>query len=167
MGRRFRSEYWQKVDGKGRVSIPANFRRVLETCDPDWVEGKAANLVIVFGDTRRQFLEGYTMEELAEIDEKISRIPRGTPQRAYMQKLFYTLSEELSVDHTGRLVLPKTLRQKLRLDGEGEVVFAGCGGTFQIWNPQDYEAQNAVQDGAAFEGLPEDADPLLILEQFN
>ena len=34
--RRFRGESVHKVDAKGRVSIPAAFRRVLEDGDPDW-----------------------------------------------------------------------------------------------------------------------------------
>ena len=36
MGRRFRGESHHKVDAKGRVSIPASFRRVLEAGDPNW-----------------------------------------------------------------------------------------------------------------------------------
>ena len=51
--RRFRGEGHHKVDGKGRVSIPASFRRVLESGDPDWTDGLNPNLVIVYGDHRR------------------------------------------------------------------------------------------------------------------
>ena len=35
LGRRFRGEGLYKVDSKGRVSIPALFRRVIESCDPN------------------------------------------------------------------------------------------------------------------------------------
>ena len=54
--RRFRGEFHQKVDGKGRVSIPADFRRVLESGDPSWSDGKAPEFVIVYVDHRRSFL---------------------------------------------------------------------------------------------------------------
>ena len=39
MVRRFRGEGLNKVDSKGRVSIPALFRRVIEVCDPAWTDG--------------------------------------------------------------------------------------------------------------------------------
>ena len=62
MGRRFRGESHHKVDTKGRVSIPAHFRRVLEASDPAWTDGLNPELVIVYGDHRRKYLECYTME---------------------------------------------------------------------------------------------------------
>lgn len=48
----FRGESVHKVDSKGRVSIPANFRRVLEDNDPRWTAGGNPELVIVYGDHR-------------------------------------------------------------------------------------------------------------------
>ena len=47
MSRRFRGESIHKVDGKGRVSIPAAFRRVLEEHDPDYALGLNPNLIII------------------------------------------------------------------------------------------------------------------------
>ena len=58
MSRRFRGESIHKVDGKGRVSIPAAFRRVLEENDPDYALGLNPNLIIVYGNINRKFLGG-------------------------------------------------------------------------------------------------------------
>ena len=52
MTRRFRGESIHKVDGKGRGSIPAAFRRVLEEFDPEWTLGLNPNLIIVYGITK-------------------------------------------------------------------------------------------------------------------
>ena len=58
----FRGQGRHKVDGKGRVSVPAAFRRVLEAGDPDWTDGLQPNLVVHYGTARKNFLEVYTME---------------------------------------------------------------------------------------------------------
>ena len=62
--RRFRGEAENKVDVKGRVSIPAAFRRILEEGDPDWSSGSNPNLVIVYGRRNRKCLEGYSLESI-------------------------------------------------------------------------------------------------------
>ena len=69
---RFRGEGIHKVDGKGRVSIPVLFRRVLESGDPDWTEGLNPNAVIVYGGITQKYLEVYTQKAINEVDSKIS-----------------------------------------------------------------------------------------------
>lgn len=164
MGRRFRGESTQKVDNKGRVSIPASFRRVLTAGDPDWSEGLPANLVIVYGDHRRKYLECYTIEAIEAVDERIARLPLGSAKRTYLEKMFTGLSLETSVDNTGRLVLPKKLRDKIDLNNDSEAFFIASGDRFQIWKPDTYEAEQNIGEDALFEDLPEGADPLMLLE---
>ena len=161
MVRRFRGESHHKVDSKGRVSIPAQFRRVLETCDPNWQAGGNPELVIGYGDSRRGYLECYTIEAIEEVDAKITALPRGSGPRKTLERLFNRQSYQMSVDETGRLVLPAKLRDRIGLDGEA--VFAGAGDTFQIWHPDAYDIETAESD-AALEELPEDFDPLMYLD---
>ena len=107
--RRFRGEGLNKVDSKGRVSIPALFRRVIEACDPAWTDGLQPELVIVYGDNRKNFLECYTIQAIDEVDQKISDLPRGSIQRKMLERLFHGQSFPTSVDDTGRLVIPQRL----------------------------------------------------------
>ena len=58
--RRFRGEGLNKVDSKGRVSIPALFRRVIESCDPGWTDGLQPELV-----SRQLRRRGVALDELA------------------------------------------------------------------------------------------------------
>ena len=139
MVRRFRGEGVQKVDGKGRVSIPANFRRVLESGDPSWTDGKAPEFVVVYGDHRRDFLECFTIDAANDVDAKIDRLPRGSARRRAMEQLFNGQSLPLTVDETGRIVLPARLRQKIGIDAEA--YFMAAGDTFQIWKPKTFEAK--------------------------
>ena len=158
MSRRFRGESQHKVDTKGRVSIPASFRRVLEAGDPNWKSGDNPELVIVYGDQRRNYLECYTMEAIDEVDAKIDRMPRGSMQRKARQRLFHGQSFPTTVDETGRLVLPAKLRNKIELNGEA--FFIAAGDTFQIWKPETYETEEESWQ----QELPDDVDPLSFLD---
>ncbi|MDG1130723.1 division/cell wall cluster transcriptional repressor MraZ [Seohaeicola saemankumensis] len=162
MVRRFRGESQHKVDGKGRVSIPALFRRVLEAGDPNWTEGLNPELVIVYGDHRRKFLECYTMEAIAEVDAKIAALPRGGMQRKMLERMFHGQSYPTSVDETGRIVLPAKLRAKIGI--EDEAFFIAAGDTFQIWKPETYETEELARAEAWLDELPEDFDPLIYLD---
>ncbi|MCE8510564.1 division/cell wall cluster transcriptional repressor MraZ [Ruegeria pomeroyi] len=162
MARRFRGESNHKVDSKGRVSIPASFRRVLEAGDPNWQSGGNPELVIVYGDHRRKFLECYTMEAIDEVDAKIDALPRGSMERKMLQRMFHGQSFPTSVDETGRLVLPAKLRTKIALGDEA--FFIAAGDTFQIWNPATYEEEELAAAEEWLDELPEDFDPMQYLD---
>lgn len=163
VGRIFRGESQHKVDGKGRVSIPASFRRVLEASDPNWTDGLNPEMVIVYGDHRRKFLEVYTIEAMDEVDAKITALKRGSRERKLLQNLFQAQAITTNVDETGRLVIPAKLRAKIGLDGEA--MFVAAGDTFQIWNPETYEQEELAETEAFLDELPDDFDPLMFLDQ--
>jgi MraZ protein len=161
VARVFRGEFRQKVDGKGRVSIPASFRRVLEAQDPDWETGKRPRFIIVYGDDRRAHLECFSITAMEDVDARVARMQRGSPERRAMETLLYTLSTDAEVDEDGRIVLSQKLRDKLGL--EGEVYFAGTADTFQIWHPDTYEAREKARLDAVLGALPEGADEFSLL----
>ena len=163
MARRFRGESQHKVDTKGRVSIPALFRRVLEAGDPDWTEGLRPQLVIVYGDHRRKYLECYTIEAIDEVDAKISKMPRGSIERRMLERMIHGQSFPTEVDGDGRLVLPQKLREKIGL--QDEAFFIASGDTFQIWKPETYETEEASKTEKWLDELPDDFDPLTLLDR--
>lgn len=163
MARRFRGESHHKVDSKGRVSIPALFRRVLEAGDPDWTEGLRPQLVIVYGDHRRKFLECYTIEAIDEVDRRIDAMPRGSMPRRMLERMIHGQSHPTEVDGDGRLVLPQKLRDKIGLTDEA--FFIASGDTFQIWKPETYESEELAKTEAWLDDLPEDFDPLSLLDE--
>jgi len=163
VARRFRGEFHQKVDGKGRVSIPAQFRRVLEQGDPGWSDGKSPEFVVVYGDHRRKYLECYTIQAIDEVDDQIADLPRGSMERRMLEKLFSGQSTQTGVDDTGRIVLTKKLREKIGI--ADEAFFIATGDTFQIWKPETYEAEELSKTEAWLEDFPEDFDPLTLLDK--
>jgi len=162
MGRRFRGEGLHKVDAKGRVSIPALFRRVIEACDPNWSDRVQPELVIVYGDPRKQYLECYTMEAIEEVDRKIDDMPRGSQERKVLERLFHGLSYPTSIDETGRLVIPVRLRAKINIGKEA--YFIAAGDTFQIWDPNTYEKDQSKAE-VWLDSFPDDFDPLTFLDE--
>ncbi|MEP3347874.1 MAG: division/cell wall cluster transcriptional repressor MraZ [Litoreibacter sp.] len=161
MAQRFRGEGVHKVDSKGRVSIPALFRRVLEASDPDWTDGLNPNVVIVYGGKNQNYLEAYTLEAIQEVDDKIARLPRGSKQRRALEHIFNSQSLPTQTDDTGRLVLPAKLREKIGITGEAK--FVAMGDTFQIWAPDAFDDRNSdIEDWLEEQG--EDFDPLELLE---
>lgn len=135
----FRGEFPLKVDTKGRVSIPADFRRVLELNDPNWGPGKRATFVIIFGDESRHFLECFTMRSIREVEAKILTLKRGSPRRRKLERCVSSLAQKCEVDEDGRIVLAQRLRDKLGLTSD--VMFAATVDTFQIWKKETYEAE--------------------------
>ena len=161
MASRFRGESLHKVDRKGRVSIPAHFRRVIEACDPNWREKIPPELVIVYGDPRKKYLECYTIEAIEAVDSKIDIMPRGSKQRKALERIFNGQSVPTSIDETGRLVLSAKLKEKAGI--LHEAYFIAAGDTFQIWNPETYKFDRE-QSEAWLNSLPPDFDPLSFLD---
>lgn len=135
MERRFQGESLNKVDGKGRVSIPVKFRRVLQNSDKHYAPGGAPRLYIAYGNPSAKFLECLSGDAFDEIDALIQAEQRGTPLRAALEHLYYSKCDETSVDDTGRLVLPPAARDKIALGPEA--LFQGKGDKFHILNPED------------------------------
>ncbi len=141
MARRFRGESVHKVDTKGRVSIPAPFRRVLEEADPEWAEGLNPNLVIIHGRTARRRLECFTIRAMEEIDAIVSTYPAFSEEREELEYFLNTQSTYAALDENGRIVLSQKLRETIGL--EDEATFAGMGESFHIWEPRAYAADLA------------------------
>lgn len=165
MARKFRGESDHKVDAKGRVSIPALFRRVLESGDANWTDGLNPELVIVYGDHRRKFLECYTMDAIDEVDAKIAQLPRGSTERKVLQRMFHGQSFPTTVDETGRLVLPAKLREKIGLGAKA--FFIAAGDTFQIWNPETYAEEELSATEEWLDEQPDDFDPMIFLDSLK
>jgi MraZ protein len=162
--RRFRGESVHKVDQKGRVSVPAAFRRVLEEGDPDWQPGGNPNLVLIYGMPSGHCLEGYTIEGANRLDDKVARLPTFSKARLALERLLNTQSVYAQVDENGRIVLPQRLREMFGL--EAEALFAGMGERFQVWAPDAYRQDMAgIDEWRA--GLGADEDPFALLDAMD
>jgi len=162
MLQRFAGEFNQKVDAKGRMSVPAPFRRVLEANDPDWTDGLPVRLWLNYGAHLKQNLRIYSVAALSKIADRIDTLPEGSELQIRLNRLYLGQSEELTVDKDGRLVMPAKRREKLGLL-EGETTLMGLGPYFEVWKSEVYDA-TVVNDTDAW--LAENAagvDPLSLI----
>ena len=164
MIRRFRGESLHKVDAKGRVSVPAAFRRVIEEGDPDFTGGSYPNFVIVYGGIRGNCLEGYTIGSITKVDKLISKLPRFSRDREILERFINTQSTYMQLDETGRIVISPRLKEKIGLTDEA--IFAGMGEKFQIWEPKSYQSELQIlnQD---FNSLTDEENPFFRLDQLQ
>ncbi len=147
---RFTGTYHQKVDGKGRVSVPLKMRRVIEGGDADWDSEKGGVAYIVYGSHLKGFVEGYTAEEFDKLTDEIIEMPEddeGTRDR--YQRLILAKSMPIDVDKAGRTILPKEIREKLGIgDGGLELRYTGLGDRFEIWPSEEYKEAVEEDDEA-------------------
>jgi MraZ protein len=161
----FIGEHTFKVDGKGRVSIPADFRRELEEGDPLASQTGRPRMVIVYGHDAQKQLQVYTYNDYRALAAEIAQMPRGSQRRKIMQSLILNKARPTEVDSDGRLVLPQVLRDKIGLDGTA--YFGGMGETFEIWKPETFEVPTASVTDAWLDEQGDDFDPLSLLNDLE
>lgn len=160
MARRFRGSEEVKVDAKGRVSIPAKFRRVFEGSDPDWAPGKRPQLVIVHGTHAWNWLQLFTINAMEEIEDGIAALPRGSARRNLLENIYQGHADEAEIDGDGRLVLPQKLREKIGLTESA--FFISAGDSLKVWAPEAHAEEERAMEARVPE-LEPGADPLSLL----
>jgi len=158
----FLGEFNQKVDGKGRMSIPADFRAVLAEGDPRCPENPLPRMVVLHGPHLKNCLHAYTVEAMAEIEAGIKALPRSSVERKRASRLILAKAWSTEIDKDGRIVLPQRLRLQIGLGGEAAMV--AMGDYFEIWNADTYEAADSAELAGWLEDMPQDFDPLSLIE---
>ena len=123
---RFVSNFTNRLDAKGRVSIPASFRAVLVR---DGFEGLYVHPAL---DTPALDAGGNAL--LAEIDGLLSTLSPYSEERDHLSTALLGTSEVLKVDTEGRVILTDTLRDHAGI--ADHVTFVGHGQKFQMWKPE-------------------------------
>ena len=131
---RFVSNFTNRLDAKGRVSIPAPFRAVLAR---DGFEGLYVHPAL---DARALDAGGNTL--LNEIDAFLSTLSPYSDERDQLSTALFGTSEVLKVDPEGRVILTDSVKAHAGISDT--VVFVGLGHKFQIWEPQAFRAHLEV-----------------------
>jgi len=128
----FIGQHENKIDGKARLSIPSQFRKIIESGDTDREAGSLPNFVLIFGDERTDYLEGLTIKQYNKMTRKLRKMDKGDPRRQQMELILYSLAQLMTLDETGRIVMPPKGRAKLALNANDMVEFTGAGDSFRV-----------------------------------
>ena len=125
---RFLSNTINKVDKKGRVSIPASFRPIL-------------------GDTRTLYtlmsvdlptVDAGGVELIERHEEQLQQMNPLSKEYELYSFVLHGDSDELKIDGEGRVLITETIREQTGITDRA--AFVGRGHFFQIWEPERFLA---------------------------
>ena len=132
----FRGQYRHTIDPKGRLSIPAKFREVL---DSDYGD----KLVVV--PIKGAQLEVHPLSRWQEIEASVSRQSKFDEDVRKFRRLFLSLGEDVALDPQGRIQIRQDYRERAGL--VKDVMIVGMGDYFDVWNVERWAAhQDAVDE---------------------
>lgn len=143
----FRGVATFNLDVKGRMAVPARFRKQLDVC----CEGR---LVITI-DHADRCLQVYPLPEWELVEQKLSALPSLNQQVRRLKRMLLGYATECEMDSHGRVLLPAKLREFAGLDKN--TVMIGQGNKFELWDEQTW---NGLMDDC----LQEDFDAILPAE---
>jgi len=125
----FTGEFDCKVDIKGRILIPAEFRRQMGNVE--------AYRFIITKALNEQCLELFTIEEWERMNKSIQENIETLGSEHKQLLLEFRLSAtEVECDQKGRVLIPERLLKQVEI--EKEAVLLGCFGKIEIWSPEMY-----------------------------
>lgn len=130
-------EFRFKVDAKGRVSLPAKFRRVLST-DLVVTLNPKDECLYVFEST------GFNSWVSKVFKDKFGGYDETDDLHVRLRRKLKARAKDVEIDASGRIMLPAEAREVVGIDKDVAVV--GNTGYFEIWDAKRYEWQDDDTD---------------------
>ena len=137
----FLSSYENRIDKKGRVSVPATFRSHLNSM--------GYNGFIGYPSFNHSALEACSQDRIEKLSNTIDSLDPFEEKRDFFATSILSESENLQFDTEGRVSLSAKLLDHAKI--KNNVLFVGLGKTFQIWEPKIFEKFRIVARKKAFQ----------------
>ncbi len=137
----FLSSYENKIDKKGRVSVPATFRSHLTSI--------GYNGFISYPSFNHSALEACTQDRIEKLSNTIDSLNPFEEKRDYFATSVLSESVNLQFDTEGRVSLTEKLLDHAKI--KNNILFVGLGKTFQIWEPKIFEKFKLVARKKAYQ----------------
>ena len=125
----FVGKFLNKIDKKGRVSVPALWRPKLLG---EGFSGIVAQLTNGYNS-----VDGYSKNYLERYQDWLDKQDPHIEGNEYEATLIFG-SSMLPFDREGRVLLPDLIRKKAQL--ENDALFVGMGRKFRIWDPSSFDS---------------------------
>jgi MraZ protein len=120
----FKGTFEYRIDAKGRLPIPAPFRRQLDA------DGGDESVVVTLLDL---CLAVYTLPQWHALESQLLSMPQFTKKAKALTRRLASHASECSLDQQGRILLPPVLRRGAGL--KKDVTIVGVLNRFEIWDP--------------------------------
>ena len=137
----FLSSFENKIDKKGRVSVPATFRSYLNTL--------GYNGFISYPSFNHFALEACSQDRIEKLSSTIDSLNPFEEKRDYFATSVLSESESHQFDTEGRVSISEKLLNHAKI--KNNVLFVGLGRTFQIWEPTNFEKFKLLARKKAFQ----------------
>ena len=125
----FLSTYENRLDKKGRVSVPASFRSYLSNI--------GYNGVICYPSFNHQCIEAWPQDRIEKISNSIDSLNPFEEKKDYFATSILSESINLQFDSEGRILLTQKLLEHAKI--KNSMLFVGQGKTFQIWESKSFK----------------------------
>lgn len=130
----FLSKFINKIDKKGRVSIPATYRGALAS--------DAFSGIVVYPSIKNACIEACSMSRLLELSRIIENLDPYSDERDAFETIVLGGSVQLHFDNEGRVLLPSYMTEEVEISDQA--CFVGKGLVFEIWNPVKFDEHQKI-----------------------
>jgi MraZ protein len=122
----FFGQYSHNIDSKGRLTVPVRFRGPLQ--DGAYVmQGFERNLMV------------YTTDDFKKLAQRASLLTTTNSEARAVKRMIFGGATEVSLDSTGRILIPAFLREYARL--QEAVTLVGTGEYFEVWDSKSWDKE--------------------------
>ncbi len=136
----FLSSFENKLDKKGRVSVPSTFRSHLNSM--------GYNGFITYPSFNYSALEACSQDRIEKLSKTIDSLNPFDEKRDYFATSILSESVNVQFDTEGRISLSNKLLNHAKI--KNRILFVGLGYTFQIWEPTLFEKFKSLARKKAF-----------------
>ncbi len=139
----FRGVAQLNLDSKGRLAVPSRYREALLV--------RCAGRLVITADFDKCLLL-YPLPDWEPIQQKLMTLSSLNPRIRNLQRQLVGYAEDIEMDAAGRVLVSSALREFATL--EKNVVLAGQGNKFELWDKQKWEELLERSSGFSDGDLP-------------